>query len=420
MTFVNGANVLFPIIIFPYLIRVLGIEKFGLLAFAMAIAAYFAPAFDYGFNLSGTKRIARSKIRLAAQCKTYSAIQIIKTGMMLVSLGGLLLAMKIFGTIAGDNMVLLLLFFSVYFQSLMPLWFFQGRENMQYMTFSTLTSKASSTLLILIFVRHASDYVLVPRFMLVGNFLGWVYTEYILRTHFGMKFEMPRTRYLAATLKDGWYLFMSQLKVTLFSNSNSVILGILTNNAAVGYYVSAEKIMRVLAMATVPLTGALFPYVAREIGVDRLGVIRKLVRVLQYGVTALLIVIVPIAVTAPYLCHLVFADETGMSASLLRIIIICPIFILINNICGTQIMIGMGRERAFFWILLWGGIGNIVLCSLLTWIYGAFGTATSLLIVEAYLAIAMAAYAFQFISRKDPVPALCDGGDNFRIADAKP
>ena len=47
-----------PLVTFPYLISVLGIEKFGLIMFAQATMYYFEIVVDFGFNLSATREVA--------------------------------------------------------------------------------------------------------------------------------------------------------------------------------------------------------------------------------------------------------------------------------------------------------------------------------------------------------------------------
>ncbi len=57
----QGLNYLIPAVMLPYLVRVLGIEQYGLISFAQSIAQYFIIATDYGFNLSAARSIAQNR-----------------------------------------------------------------------------------------------------------------------------------------------------------------------------------------------------------------------------------------------------------------------------------------------------------------------------------------------------------------------
>lgn len=74
LSFLQVASYLFPLLTLPYLARVIGVGKFGEIAFASAVLLYFQTLVDYGFILSAVRDIARCKDNKQAVSKIYSRV----------------------------------------------------------------------------------------------------------------------------------------------------------------------------------------------------------------------------------------------------------------------------------------------------------------------------------------------------------
>ena len=123
---------LFPIIILPYLFRVIGPEKFGLISFAQAFVQYFMILTDYGFSVSATKEISLCLEDKVKVCNVISAVMTIKTILAFFSLLVMGMVVYFVPRFKDDWMVYALSFGVVVGNSLFPAWFFQGSENMKY------------------------------------------------------------------------------------------------------------------------------------------------------------------------------------------------------------------------------------------------------------------------------------------------
>ena len=66
LVLLQGVNYLLPLLSFPFLFRILGVERYGLVTFGYALMQYFVMFTDFGFNLSATKYISQHRHDLHA------------------------------------------------------------------------------------------------------------------------------------------------------------------------------------------------------------------------------------------------------------------------------------------------------------------------------------------------------------------
>ncbi|MEO5990335.1 MAG: oligosaccharide flippase family protein, partial [Ferruginibacter sp.] len=82
----QGINLVLPLLILPYLVRVLGMELYGLIAFSTAFVYYFQVITDYGFNLTATREISIHRKNSLKVSEIYNSVMIIKLVLLVLSL----------------------------------------------------------------------------------------------------------------------------------------------------------------------------------------------------------------------------------------------------------------------------------------------------------------------------------------------
>ena len=152
----QGLNYLLPLAVLPYLVRVLGMETYGLVAVAQSFAQYFNILTDYGFNFSATRSIAQSKDEPGQISRIFCCVFLIKiclTAVGLVVLGCVLLTVS---RMRHDWTIFIYAFAGVVGNVLFPVWYFQGLERMRHISIISGATKALSAVLLFVFVHHSS------------------------------------------------------------------------------------------------------------------------------------------------------------------------------------------------------------------------------------------------------------------------
>ena len=253
-----------PLITLPYQTRVLGVEKFGLVYFAYAFMAYFMVLTDYGFNLSATREIAVNRHNKNNISNIFSSVTCIKMLLLILSYFILLVVSILVPKIHENWLVFQLSFLMVIGNAIYPVWFFQGMESMKYITFLNILSKIIFLVLLFVFVKQQSDYMFVPLLNSLGFIVSGIIGMYFAIKHLGAKFYIPSFHSIKKQFKYSSEFFLSRVSLTLFTNTNSFCLGLISSNIMVGYYVAAEKIYAAVSGLVGPLTTALYPFVSKN------------------------------------------------------------------------------------------------------------------------------------------------------------
>lgn len=381
LLFLQGANYILPLLILPYLVRVLGAEKFGLVMFAQSLAIFLTVFVDFGFNISGTREISLAREDKEKTGEIFLAIMFIKLGLIAIAFGILLLIVNTFSRFTVDSEVYLLSFGVVIGQALFPVWFFQGIEKMKFVTYINILAKVIFTGLVFLLIKTESDYFKVP----IYNSLGFIVSGFI---GFALSFKyfeykLPKFSLVKQLITDSYSLFVSNFATSMYTASNVFILGLFSGNVIAGVYSSMEKLILAVKNVYVPLYQALYPWVARQEYGQKKHIINKIMP--PVFLVSILITLV-ILLFAKSILGIVYDDVLITSyANVFRILSFISIFSGLNMLYNMLYFPAIKRYKVRMNILVFGGIFNMSMNLIFVQFYGIYGIAVIVTITELLL-----------------------------------
>jgi len=388
----QGASYILPLITLPYLVRVLGPEKFGLIAFAQAFIGYFDILTDYGFNLSATREISINRENREKVSEIFSSVIIIKILLGTLSFIILAIILTLIPKFENDELIYIFAFGTVIGNILFPVWFFQGMERMKYITILNIVARGIFTICIFIFIRKEADYLYVPLINSLGLIVAGTLSLRIVFKDFGVKFNFPTIEAIRYQLKEGWHIFISTVAISSYTISNTFILGLFTSNTIVGYYSGAEKIIRAVQGLFSPVSRAVYPYISKLVTNSRQKGIRFIKKVTMLIGSFSFFVSLAVFIFAHPIVNILLGPQYTESIKVLRILSFLPFIISLSNIFGIQTMLTFGYKKAFSRILISASIINIVLSFILVPIYQGIGTSVAVIISELFVTSSMFIY----------------------------
>lgn len=386
---VEAANYLFPLITLPYLVRVLGPEKYGLINFAAAFIYYFVLLTDYGFNLSATREISINRENKQKVLSIFNSVMFVKFVLMIISLIIMLATVFFIPKFRQDWLIYIYTFGMVLGNILFPIWLFQGMEKMRLVALLNLLAKFIFVIAIFIFVKRQSDYIYVPLITSIGFMTAGVISLVIAARRFGIIFRMPAREDCIYSMKEGWHVFISTVSVSLYTSSNAFILGLFTNNTIVGYYSASERIIRSGQRLINPISQTLYPHISKLVADSKEKAayfIRKVIVI--FGGVGFAASILLFVLAAP-IVNIILGNQFEQSIIVLKILAFLPFMDALSNIFGIQTMLTFNMKEALSKIYISGGIINIILALIFVPLWKHVGTAAAALITEIYIPLAM-------------------------------
>lgn len=381
-------GMVFPLITYTYLIRVLKDDTYGLIVFAQAVVQYFVMFINYGFNISATQAIAINKSNKKKISEIVSTVYIIKMIIMLVSFL-IMLGLICFVPIFKKEPELFLFSMALCIQeAIFPVWYFLGIEKMKYITIINIISRLVFTALIFILVTQKTDYLLVPILNGVGGIMGGIYSLYIVFKEKDIKFSLQPISTLKKYFSDSTYFFVSNISGMLYTNAGKFILGTTGHMSEVAFYDIGEKILGLIKNLVSIVEQTIFPRISVTKDIKLFNNIKNY---------TILIITIICSVTVVFSKNIItiLGGETMIVASVpFSVLIISAIPITISTFWGHVMLLAWNRKKEFLTVKIIS-LTSFIIILFITSIFQEL-TASCLSLIFLLNEILIIFYTFQF------------------------
>jgi len=379
-----------PLITTPYLARTLGVANFGVLGVASAIVSYISLVSDWGFGFTATRETAR-------HAADPNALRKILWNTLLAKVLLCSAAVVVFWSIVliipqwHDLLTLLIVY------SFMPIcgifgvgWFLQGMEKMVVYAAVSLIGRLAYIPLVFIFV-HSRDDIIIVALIQTGTAIVSVIASLVVASRFISLLPVHLDLWAALRqIKIGWPVFLSTSGISLYTQSNIILVGTIAGPIQAGLYSGGEKIQRVLQGISGPISAAVYPRI-NNLLVSNPDESHRLMRwtlIGQGGFT--LCLSFTLFLSADFVTNVFLGRQYADAVPVIRWLSAVPFLTGLSNALGTNMMFPFGMNAEMARITLASGFLNLAMMSFLTHQAGAVGAAISIVLTEIFVTTAMA------------------------------
>ena len=380
---VRGVNYVLPLLVLPYLFRMLGPRAYGAIVFAQSLMAYVALITDFGFSLSATRAVSLVREDHAQLAKLFWTILAAKV-LLLVAMGAVIvLAVFIVPELRAHAKIIFICGLSVIGSVVLPQWYFQGLEKMSAMAWIQAVSKVLGLLPIVFFVHSSRNQFTAAMLLSAPSLIGGVVCLSIVKYVAPVSRYRPTLREIREAYADSRHLFVSNVATSAYVTGNALILGFVSGDAAVAIYSVANRVALAAFSFFSPVIQATFPRASLLFGrslADAKSFVRRISVVLVAGsavISALLFIF------AREIVAVIAGPRYATAIPVLRVMSLLPIVVCVATILAQIVMVNIGLSRALSRIYIFMAVVSFTVMPILGGRFGALGGASALMIVEA-------------------------------------
>lgn len=391
---------IFPLMVYPYVSRILGVSNIGACNFVDSIVEYFTILSMMGMNTIGIREIAKCKNDQQKLDNVFSQLFSLNTLTTITAIIILIIVTNIVPKFAPYKDLLYIGVGKLFFNYMLINWFFQGLENFKYIAARTIFVKILFVISVFLFVKTETDvklyYFLVALTWAGNGIINFIYAKKYVSFNFTLKINKA---IIGSFFILGVYWFMNSMYTTL----NVAFLGFATNDIEVGYYTTANKLLTVIMTMFTALTSVMVPRVSVALksndNSEAKALIHKAINALMLFAIPLIFFVFPFSQELIYLM-----SGKGYEGATTPLQIMTPLFFLVgyDQIIVLQTLLPMGKDKDILRNSILAASVGIISNIFLTLNFGKNGSAIVLILAELSVLLSSQFCVTKYLGLKIP------------------
>lgn len=382
-------NILFPLISFPYIARVLGVDNVGKINYSSSIVSYFSLIASLGIFTYAVRECSKYRDDKKSLSNVASQILSINICTTLVSYFFLAVTLLIVHKFNNYRDLIIIQSLAILFSTLGADWLNTAMEDLKYISIRTILMQVVSLLCMFIFVKKSDDYVVYSIIVVLANsganIINILYRRKYCKIRFTFKIDWKSHMIPIITL------FSMMIFQTINTNADTTMLGLIKGDTSVGLYSTSVRIYNAVNQVVASIAWVLMPRLAHSFQQRDYDIVNRLLR---YALNHIIVLGVPaiigINVVTKELIAVFAGPEYVPAVGSLRILTISLALSFFGGLVGNMILLPSNKEKIFLYGCIINTTLNFLLNMVVIPLWGEKGAALSTVISQlAFLTYAI-------------------------------
>ena len=394
-----GTQMLFPLLTFPYVCRILLPAQIGQVNFYNSIIGYISLFTCLGIPMYAVREVARERDDIVQMNRTTIEVLLLHTLLTLIGYVAVVILCLTVPQIKENIPLFLILSITLIFTVIGCDWFYNGIEDFKYITIRGIVVKSISVILLFLLVKSKEDLLWYGVYCVVGSIGGNVFNFIRLRKYIHKENIIFAQLHIFRHLKPAIKVFSFNVVISVYLQLNPVLLGFMKDTIAVAYLTAATKLMMMVTKISSSLGTVLMPRASHLVSEGKKEEFEKLIQK-SYDFTLALTIplVIGLICMAPYIVRVFCGSQYEDAIITSQIIAPITLVVGLSNIMGMQVLYPIGKINTVVKCTIYGAITNVILNLALIPFLSFNGTAI------AYLGAEVATTLSMYITAKQDMP----------------